>query len=135
MPPFDHMHERLPSNLTKVLLRVFAGVMPGRTRYQTTSRAADSTTGSRTSLDLLKRWLAECRRNHPQCQLRGKPRLPTRVIDLGSLKEDCQPQLLITDPEQSEDYLALSHCWGKPEHHNETRAWAADPNHLLPLNE
>ncbi|RYO90239.1 hypothetical protein DL764_008476 [Monosporascus ibericus] len=102
--------------------------------HETGSYEADSTTGSQTSLELLKRWLGDCRENHPQCRGPKTP-LPTRLIDVGSPEENRQPQLLDTMPGQEGDYLALSHCWGKPELQKETQAWAADPYNLLPLNE
>jgi hypothetical protein len=88
---------------------------------------ADSTTGSQTSLELLKRWLDDCRKNHPQCRGPKTP-LPTRVIDVSS-----QPRVLDTTPGQDGDYIALSHCWGSPELRAEAQSWASDPYHLLPL--
>lgn len=102
--------------------------------YETGSCEADSTTGSQTSLELIKRWLDDCRENDPQCRGPKTPLL-TRVIDVGSPEENRQPRLLDTMPGQGGDYLALSHCWGKPGLQKETQAWATDPYKLLPLNE
>jgi hypothetical protein len=102
--------------------------------YETGSCEVDSTTGSQTSLELLKRWLDDCRENHPQCRGPKSP-LPTRVVDVGSLEKNHQPRLLDTMLGQDEDYIALSHCWGKPELQKETQAWATDPYNLLPLND
>ncbi|KIN06919.1 hypothetical protein OIDMADRAFT_81615, partial [Oidiodendron maius Zn] len=95
---------------------------------------ADSTTGSETSLKLLGLWVDDCKSNHTQCR-GAKTHLPSRVIDVGFPEEVIQPRLLETTPGQDGEYIALSHCWGKPELREETQSWAADPNNLLPLNQ
>ncbi|KAH7072319.1 heterokaryon incompatibility protein-domain-containing protein [Paraphoma chrysanthemicola] len=91
----------------------------------------DLTNGSKQSLELLRQWLDECKANHPQCDGLNAP-LPTRVIDVGTTEEDA-PLVIETTPGQGGDYIALSHCWGRPELHEETRTWASDPHNLYPL--
>lgn len=59
---------------------------------------------------MIKRWLKDCRERHPSCKSASEPTLPTRVIDVGASSEDVR--LYITKGEQ-ENYVALSHCWGK----------------------
>ncbi|KAH8815533.1 heterokaryon incompatibility protein-domain-containing protein [Xylogone sp. PMI_703] len=54
-------------------------------------------------------WLNDCQANHQQCQQIMNPKLPTRVIDVGS--ETVQPFLMISHNEAGR-YLALSHRWG-----------------------
>lgn len=63
---------------------------------------------------LIKSWIAECQREHPDCREKRKtPRsLPTRVLDVGD--EEHEPYLYLTRGESAE-YTALSHCWGPPE--------------------
>jgi len=34
-----------------------------------------------------KEWVEECQNNHPNCPRAGKPKLPTRVIDVGLKSE------------------------------------------------
>lgn len=58
---------------------------------------------------MLSAWINDCQANHPSCQQRMHPKLPTRVIDVGS--STAQPFLKITHGEVGR-YLALSHRWG-----------------------
>lgn len=65
------------------------------------------------SVGLIEGWLSECTRNHTECAAVTKePKLPARVIDLGSVQESKPPRLLVTNG-QTGAYLALSHCWGQ----------------------
>jgi len=101
---------------------------------ETGSCDADSTTGSEASLGLLRQWLSDCKEKHPQCRP-PKTGLPTRVIDIGLPGENQHPRLLEAQPGRDGEYLALSHCWGKPELREQNQAWSADPENLLPLGE
>ncbi|KAE8452608.1 hypothetical protein EG329_013867 [Mollisiaceae sp. DMI_Dod_QoI] len=71
-------------------------------------------TSSDQSLALAFKWLSDCAQSHEECRGVGnKPRrLPTRLIDVGILKDDtvklCDTKLLPLDTL----YLTLSHCWG-----------------------
>ena len=55
-------------------------------------------------------WLDDCVAKHGCCHTKKLPRLPTRVIDVGSSGGQ-NPRLLETDRRPAH-YLALSHCWG-----------------------
>ena len=55
-------------------------------------------------------WLDNCVGEHGCCRPKKLPRLPTRVIDVGS-SGGRTPRLLATDRRPAQ-YLALSHCWG-----------------------
>ena len=55
-------------------------------------------------------WLDDCVAKHGCCRTKKLPRLPTRVIDVGSSGGQ-NPRLLETDRRPAH-YLALSHCWG-----------------------
>ncbi|KAK0112811.1 hypothetical protein ONS95_014539 [Cadophora gregata] len=54
-------------------------------------------------------WISDCLVNHPSCRQDMLPKLPTRIIDVGS--STVQPALKITNGEVGR-YLALSHRWG-----------------------
>lgn len=56
--------------------------------------------------------LKECQTSHRKC-LRNSavPALPTRVLDVGLLG-DLQIKLHKSGPQQHDDYIALSYCWG-----------------------
>ncbi|KAH8796277.1 heterokaryon incompatibility protein-domain-containing protein [Hyaloscypha finlandica] len=58
---------------------------------------------------MLSAWINDCQANHPSCQQIMHPKLPTRVIDVGS--GTVQPCLKITHGEVGR-YRALSHRWG-----------------------
>lgn len=75
---------------------------------------------SESCFDLIKNWLAKCRKEHPNCieaASRIQPRLPTRVVDVGSA-DNSKLRLIETKVEpgnsftQDAEYVALSHCWG-----------------------
>ncbi|KAL9000246.1 MAG: hypothetical protein Q9169_001148 [Polycauliona sp. 2 TL-2023] len=55
-------------------------------------------------------WLDNCVDEHACCKTEKLPRLPTRIIDVGSLGGQ-SPRLLETNRRPAQ-YLALSHCWG-----------------------
>jgi hypothetical protein len=59
--------------------------------------------------------LKECRTSHQKC-LRNcaLPALPTLVLDVG-LSGDLQIKLHRSGPQQHDDYIALSYCWGEPQ--------------------
>ncbi|KAK8059328.1 heterokaryon incompatibility protein [Apiospora saccharicola] len=60
-----------------------------------------------------KAWLRECQENHPECRARGEhPRLPTRILDVGSMSDSQWIRLRIPVEDQRGEYLALSYCWG-----------------------
>jgi hypothetical protein len=54
---------------------------------------ADSTTGSQTSLTLLKSWLYDCKETHPQCRITASS-LPTRGIDVGRGQNPITPRVI-----------------------------------------
>jgi hypothetical protein len=69
---------------------------------------------------LIRSWLDGCREYHNRCQPEGqdKPGLPTRLLDLGSIRGQL-PRVIETRDLQGErlaelSYVALSHMWGDP---------------------
>jgi len=65
-------------------------------------------------VNLAKRWLSQCIKEHPACKPSEQFDVPTRLIDVGSSFE--QPRLVETSScgvgRISFEWLALSHCWG-----------------------
>lgn len=67
-------------------------------------------------LQLARDWVDDCLKNHPECrspvaQDGSPPRLPTRVIDVGT-SNIRNPRLLRSEGRRGA-WVALSHCWGK----------------------
>lgn len=64
------------------------------------------------NVQLIFGWIDTCEREHEKCRFEKVPRLPKRVIDVGSAEgEDNPPRLLETNRAPAQ-YVALSHCWG-----------------------
>ena len=64
---------------------------------------------------IASQWILTCHESHLACQPQQLPRLPTRVIDVGSgHQQDC-PKLLECGG-KADRYIALSHCWGSGRH-------------------
>ncbi|KAH7112452.1 heterokaryon incompatibility protein-domain-containing protein [Dendryphion nanum] len=93
---------------------------PAASSGQIVGRPPLPSSDSPEAFDLIQRWLTTCLNQHVACQESfsgavidesGPPVLPTRVIHVGSLKEDISPCLLETDRGYGH-YIALSHCWG-----------------------
>ncbi|KAL8766143.1 MAG: hypothetical protein Q9209_006983 [Squamulea sp. 1 TL-2023] len=73
-------------------------------------RLPDQNALSKPNLNLIHGWLDKCTSEHSCCQNKKLPRLPTRVIDVGS-SVGRSPRLIETDGRPAH-YLTLSHCWG-----------------------
>ncbi|KAE9376064.1 HET-domain-containing protein, partial [Stipitochalara longipes BDJ] len=71
----------------------------------------------------IQRWLADSTTSHFKCRINSSSKwLPSRLIDVGSVKDDVEPFLYVpsedrvggdtflSSPEQA--YITLSHCWG-----------------------
>lgn len=63
-------------------------------------------------LRVAAQWLKDCLETHKRCQkaIGLNPRLPTRVVDVGSREH--HPHLFQTKGERG-NYVALSYCWGE----------------------
>lgn len=61
-----------------------------------------------------ERWLQDCLSHHKHCNASsgGMPRLPTRVINVGTA-DDSMPVKLCEPQDERALYICLSHCWGK----------------------
>jgi hypothetical protein len=72
-------------------------------------------TGSTSSISLVKDWLHGCDEKHKLCKTppEARPFLPTRLLYVGEGIESTEARLHITSPEETSiQYFALSHCWG-----------------------
>jgi hypothetical protein len=75
--------------------------------------------GSETHFEILRQWIHECDNKHRSttCNPLGQPqlnagrRLPTRLIDVGDVKDD-KVRLWETTSTDTGDWIALSHQWG-----------------------
>ncbi|KAK2017364.1 heterokaryon incompatibility protein [Colletotrichum eremochloae] len=80
-----------------------------------------SGTDSEASFTQMKTWLNHCKENHPRCKPRHSSRnfMPTRVLDVGVPRSPWPPTHIrvVNTREQNikEQYMTLSHCWGKKE--------------------
>lgn len=60
---------------------------------------------------LARSWLEDCCKLHEKCPSGQLSKLPTRVIDVGSIDGQHSPRLVLAGGIQGR-YAALSHCWG-----------------------
>ncbi|KAK3936035.1 heterokaryon incompatibility protein-domain-containing protein [Diplogelasinospora grovesii] len=69
------------------------------------------------ALSLIVSWMNECKSNHVECATGedANSPLPRRVIAVG--RGDGDPYLHETRPNETGQYIALSHCWGLFEYH------------------
>lgn len=84
--------------------------------------------GSPTHLELIRRWLANCDNRAPTCKpakfggqssADAPVRLPTRLIDVGNVGENTV-RLWETGPNDTGEWIALSHKWGPLPHFSTT---------------
>ncbi|KAF1954419.1 HET-domain-containing protein [Byssothecium circinans] len=71
----------------------------------------DPNLGSSATFDIAKKWLNECQQDHLGCLHGSLSKLPTRVVDVGTLEVPLAPRLIISNGLRAR-YIALSHCWG-----------------------
>jgi hypothetical protein len=64
---------------------------------------------------MLKHWLQQCQCHHRGCNRKTAPKLPTRLINVGTYPSDVV-YLINTDKKTAEPYTTLSHCWGRINH-------------------
>ncbi|OCK76846.1 HET-domain-containing protein [Lepidopterella palustris CBS 459.81] len=83
--------------------------------------------GSPASLSVMKEWIRRCDHSHSLCRsgltgalFRFEPKLPTRVLDLGS-PDQLSDLCLVESQGATGQYIALSHCWGNYNHLITTR--------------
>ncbi|KAL6708040.1 hypothetical protein ACN47E_003474 [Coniothyrium glycines] len=62
---------------------------------------------------ILRGWISSCTGVHWQCDSGDESFWPTRVIDVGPADGSVAARLMVTTGE-AQEYVALSHCWGKP---------------------
>lgn len=77
------------------------------------ARDISSWANAEDSFNLARNWLENCLSTHNTCASTRKPRLPTRVIDVGSSASPTSHlRLYIPGRREEAEYIALSHCWG-----------------------
>ncbi|CZR60249.1 uncharacterized protein PAC_10145 [Phialocephala subalpina] len=80
-----------------------ATILPGR--------PINVDSGSEACIELMRRWIHNCRTDHSDCVWQSDNPLPTRVVDVGSESPHTDPFLLVTKGQIGE-WITLSHCWG-----------------------
>lgn len=70
-----------------------------------------NTTDSKENWALSRSWFEKCLKSHKVCSSRTSPRLPTRLVRVGSTHRDAQLCLSKDLPKETQ-YATLSHCWG-----------------------
>lgn len=68
---------------------------------------------SASNVKAIMNWLKVCSKDHAKCHRKKLAVLPTRVIDVGLANGSIDPRLIVTNGETN-PYIALSHCWGRP---------------------
>src|SRR2546423_7979651 len=70
----------------------------------------------RPDLDLAMRWMKDCINHHPECRSNRSHVPPTRILEIIPSKDTQGYDLkLLEKPYPEKPYIALSHCWGKPD--------------------
>ncbi|KAK5122534.1 hypothetical protein LTR85_003797 [Meristemomyces frigidus] len=59
---------------------------------------------------LVHSWIEHCFSQHKECKRTGRPRLPTRCLDIGAHEHDIIR--VLTPSREVGRYACLSHCWG-----------------------
>ncbi|TGO89197.1 hypothetical protein BPOR_0120g00050 [Botrytis porri] len=62
----------------------------------------------------IKKWLNDCHHHHSTFCRYSTPKLPTRVLQIES-ETTSLVRLHVSRPDQEDDYIALSYCWGGPQ--------------------
>ncbi|KAF2491209.1 HET-domain-containing protein, partial [Lophium mytilinum] len=68
-------------------------------------------------LDDARKWINQCLSQHKKCMIDEASFLPTRVLDLGAPQSMIDAPIRLIEPESGtkEQYVCLSHCWGRDE--------------------
>ncbi|KAK4235299.1 heterokaryon incompatibility protein-domain-containing protein [Achaetomium macrosporum] len=89
---------------------------------------SSGSTASPPNSPMLRKWLHTCDKNHTECHRQsGKENFwPKRVIFVG----DPNKLSLVEGQPQRDDYLVLSHCWGRPTPEEKERYCTTRENYL-----
>ncbi|OCL09195.1 HET-domain-containing protein, partial [Glonium stellatum] len=88
------------------------------------------------TFDVIDYWFKKCERFHAECLAlnQSAPRLPKRVIDVGSSSSSCLPFLHVSSGERAR-YVALSHRWGVGKICRTLKNGVEDYRNVLPMDE
>lgn len=67
-------------------------------------------------MDTLRHWISSCDADHPDCKPVASRSLPTRLIDVGFGSAPKIKLVETTSVLDDDEYIALSHPWGKTHH-------------------
>ncbi|CAJ2509093.1 Uu.00g141190.m01.CDS01 [Anthostomella pinea] len=63
-------------------------------------------------LSTVRSWMQGCDNKHPRCAPNASNGLPKRLLDLANDGSHLSVRLHATTPNESFEYVTLSHCWG-----------------------
>ncbi|KAF4622768.1 hypothetical protein G7Y89_g14259 [Cudoniella acicularis] len=83
---------------------------------------------------MIKNWFKTCGESHLACEEHVTKPLPTRVIDVGSIKGGLSEKIFVSKGKCA-DWVALSHCWGGVIQKSTTTTNLQDREQLLIVEE
>ena len=87
------------------------GVDDDSSKTRVVGRHIQSDPASEGSIALIKEWIHDCDSHHALCKRSPSAILPSRVIDVGSIQDNREPRLILSEG-RSGEYIALTHVWG-----------------------
>lgn len=81
-------------------------------------------------IEMAKRWIERCEKQHKRCRRTTNPVMPTRVIDVGVEASENSPRLVVPAEGQRDPYVALSYCWG-PTNAGSTQLSKGEPKDMF----
>ncbi|RDL32976.1 uncharacterized protein BP5553_08415 [Venustampulla echinocandica] len=82
--------------------------------------------------ELLRQWLKDCDEHHGNCAVVQARCKPTRVLFVGNTDPN---KVKLCEPTSPIDYIALSHCWGKPSDEDKKNYSTTSTNYKARLDE
>lgn len=105
-------------------------------KYQI-SESLSENTGSNVAIQFLSDRYKHCLKQHAQCATQQFPTSfhPTRLIDVGTVDDDCIRLQQSYDPKDDRPYFCLSHCWGQKQPYKLTKETETTLLEGLPIKE
>jgi hypothetical protein len=62
---------------------------------------------------MVRAWITDCVRDHPECQVSSKKSFPSRLLDVGAFDQQLLQCFLVDAVASMVEYVTLSYCWGE----------------------